>query len=160
MKHLFINFYVFFFLLMGAGANLLPGEIPYGTGTWDAASLGNHRIVVQVSEEADAVAVHISWRRRDYEPHKKNIFVLDAKTGKRILNLFPVNINREFGDLVFQPRTVPGEYYIYYLPHTSTGSKHCPKVRYLAPDQTAAQEWHQTHGLFSPALAMKKWRQL
>ncbi len=162
MKHLFIIFFVFFFLflLMGAGANLLPAEIPYGTGTWDAASLGNHRIVVQVSERADAVAVHVSWRRRDYEPHKKNIFVLDAKTGKRILNLFPVNINREFGNLVFQPRTVPGEYYIYYLPHTLTGSKHYPNVCYLAPEQTAEKEWLQKHHFTSTALAKKKWKLL
>jgi hypothetical protein len=162
MKHVFLIFYVFFFLflLMGAGSRLLQGEIPYGTGTWDAALLGNHRVVVQVSEQTDAAAVHISWRRRDDDPHKKNIIVIDAETGKRILNVYLVEINREFGDLVFQSKTIPGKYYIYYMPHTSTGSRHYPTVRYLEPEQTAEKEWLQKHHLTSAASAQKKWKQL
>ena len=35
----------------------------YGTGTWDAATLGNHRVVLKVGEKADAVWAHIPWRR-------------------------------------------------------------------------------------------------
>jgi hypothetical protein len=162
MKHLFITFHVFFFLflLMGVSLNLLSREIPYATGTWDAALLGNHRAVVQVSEPVDAAAVHISWRRRDDDPHKKDIIVLDAETGKRVLNVYLVEINREFGELVFQPQTIPGTYYIYYMPHTSTGSRHYPTVRYLEPEPTAATEWLQKHRLTSAASAQEKWKRL
>ncbi|MCP5102629.1 MAG: hypothetical protein GY950_04585, partial [bacterium] len=66
----------------------------------------------------------------------------------------------EYGDLVFQPQTVPGDYYIYYLPYTSTGSKHYPKVNYLPPKQTASNQWLQKHGLTSTTSAKKKWKKL
>ena len=47
------------------------GEVRYGTASWDAERYGNHRVVVRVAEKAEAVWVHILWRRRDLEPEKK-----------------------------------------------------------------------------------------
>jgi hypothetical protein len=152
-----VIFYGIFLLLIGF--TLFP-EIPYGTGTWDAATLGNHRVVVHVAERTDAVAVHIPWRRRDYNPEKKRIIVTDAKTGKQVLNVYFLDINREYGNLMFRPHTVPGDYYIYYLPYTHTGSKHYPKVNYLEPEKTASEEWLQKHRLTSAASAREEWKQL
>lgn len=97
-----------------------PGPSYYGTGTWNADSLGNHRAVIKVTEKADAVVEHIPWRRRDRNPEQKGIYVFDASSGKRILNVVCLNINREFGDVVFQPMTVPGDYYVYI---SSTGPR-------------------------------------
>ena len=31
--------------------------------------------------------------------------------------LSAIDINREYGDLAFQPETVPGVYQVYYLPY-------------------------------------------
>ncbi|HLP45817.1 MAG TPA: glycoside hydrolase domain-containing protein, partial [Candidatus Kapabacteria bacterium] len=66
-------------------------EIPYTTGNWDAASLGNHRVMIHVADKTDAIALHIPWRRRDLEPEKKNVIIVDAQTGQRIDNVFRVD---------------------------------------------------------------------
>lgn len=84
----------------------------YGTGTWNADSLGNHRVVVSVDQPSDAVLALIQWRRKDFNPENKDLIVIDAKTGKRITNVCRFQINREKGEVVFQPQTVPGDYYI------------------------------------------------
>ena len=90
--------------------------VPYGIGDWPE-SFGNHRARIRVAEKAEAVWVHIPWRRRDAKPENKEIIVVDAATNKRVDNVLRVNVNREFGDLLFQPATAPGEYYVYYMPY-------------------------------------------
>ena len=135
-------------------------DVPYGIGSWDADSLGSHRAVVRVSIKADAVRVHIPWRRRDFNPEKKNIIIIDAKTGARIENLWRVEINREFGDLVFQPKSIPGDYYIYYLPYTVSGSRNYPKVNYPEPKDTAKSAWIQRNGLAEGSLTDKGKKEL
>jgi hypothetical protein len=123
-----------------------PGPSYYGTGTWNADSLGNHRVVIKVTEKADAVVAHIPWRRKDHNPEQKAIEVFDASSGKRILNVACVDVNREFGDIVFQPMTVPGNYYVYYLLYRSKGTNY-PKGYYLPAEQTADPTWLRIHKL-------------
>lgn len=142
------------------GANLQPDDVSYGTGTWDAASLGNHRAVIHVSKRSDAVTVHIPWRRRDVDPQNKNVIVIDAAAGDQVMNVCMVEINREFGDLVFRPHTVPGDYYFYYMPYVTKGSKHYPTVVYGEPEQTASKVWLQRHGLEPGKLTKAKWEAL
>ena len=112
-----------------------------GTGSWDADSLGNHRAVLRVTQPAAAVFARIPWRRRDHEPEKKNALVVDATTGARIRNVHWLTVNREFSDVVFQPRTVPGEYYVYYMPSRMKGSRNYPKGYYLPWESTADSAW-------------------
>jgi hypothetical protein len=124
----------------------VPEDVPYGTGTWDAAALGNHRAVIKVMEKADAVWVHLPWRRRDDDPAKKNILFVDAATGTRVKNVCPAAVNREFGDFIFQPLTAPGDYYVYYLPNIMAGRNY-PKVTYPDMELTAEEGWLKKHGL-------------
>jgi len=130
-----------------------PQNVRYGTGTWDADPYGNHRVVIHVEEKADAVWVHIPWRRRDFDPEKKNVIFVDAATGNRVKNACPVAVSREYGDFVFQPPTAPGEYHVYYLPHIMTGRNY-PKVTYREMELTADAGWLKNHGLsaFNPPL--------
>jgi len=122
-------------------------DIPYGTGQWDADSLGNHRVVFHVSQKSDAAWVHIPWRRRDIHPENKSIILIDAHTGQQVRNLFRAQINREYGDLVFQPQTIPGDYYVYYLPFMMEGRSNYPTVTYPEAVDTADSEWLKKHGL-------------
>jgi predicted SnoaL-like aldol condensation-catalyzing enzyme len=46
--------------------------------SWDRDHLGNHRAVVRVTSNADAVKVHIPWRRRDSAPENKSLVVVDV----------------------------------------------------------------------------------
>ena len=148
-------------------------EVKYGIGDWDPESgLGNHRAVVRVeapsalkapvavksakkagatiaagAAKPAAVRVRIPWRRPDLDPDTKNVMVFDAASGERVLNILPLDVNREFGEIVFEPRTVPGDYFIYYLPYKSEGRKNYPTVKYDPPELTAETGWLAAVGL-------------
>ena len=110
-------------LLLGSAA-LGHGAEPilnYGTGDWPVKGLGNVRARLRVSEPAAAVWAHVPWRRRDTSPEAKDTILVDASTGQQLTNVVRVTISREAGDLLFQPVTAPGEYYLYYLPYRTAG---------------------------------------
>ncbi|MHB0958350.1 MAG: glycoside hydrolase domain-containing protein [Pirellulaceae bacterium] len=115
-------------------------DIPYGVGDWPE-SLGNHRARIRVEQRADAVWVHLPWRRRDATPDGIDIVVIDATTSTRVENVLRVNIQRPFGDLLFQPATVPGEYDVYYLPCKTEGPWYFPTTVYTPPSPTAESAW-------------------
>lgn len=140
-------------------AQAVPTDELYGVGIWNADSLGNHRVIVSVDKPADAVLATIDWRRRDLNPEAKNLIVVDAATGERITNVCRFTIDRERGEVVFQPQTVPGEYYIYYLKNVMSGSPYYPTVNYPAFENTASADWvkkNKLSGKKAPALPAAK----
>ena len=140
-------------------AQAVPTDELYGVGTWNADSLGNHRVAVAVDKPADAVLATIDWRRRDLNPEAKNLIVVDAATGERITNVCRFTVDRERGEEVFQPQTVPGEYYIYYLKNVMSGSPYYPTVNYPAFENTASADWvkkNKLSGKKAPALPAAK----
>lgn len=140
-------------------AQAVPTDELYGVGIWNADSLGNHRVIVSVDKPADAVLATIDWRRRDLNPEAKNLIVVDTATGERITNVCSFTIDRERGEVVFQPQTVPGEYYIYYLKNVMSGSPYYPTVNYPAFENTASADWvkkNKLSGKKAPALPAAK----
>ena len=140
-------------------AQAVPTDELYGVGIWNADSLGNHRVIVSVDKPADAVLATIDWRRRDLNPEAKNLIVVDAATGERITNVCRFTIDREQGEVVFQPQTVPGEYYIYCLKNVMSGSPYYPTVNYPAFENTASADWvkkNKLSGKKAPALPAAK----
>ncbi|MFA5056931.1 MAG: glycoside hydrolase domain-containing protein [Opitutaceae bacterium] len=114
---------------------------PHGVGDWPE-SFGNHRVRTLAEKKTDAVWLHIPWRRRDANPEAKEIIVIDAATGQRVKNVMRVDIRRESGDLLFQPVTVPGEYYVYYLPFTNSAEQwYSPSISYPMPTNLADDAW-------------------
>lgn len=109
--------------------DFLPTDVWYGTDFWTPDTLGNHRAVVYVTGNTDAVRAEIPWRRKDHDAAEKGIIIIDASTGKQVTNFFRETITREKGRLIFEPKTVPGNYYIYYLPYHTSGGPY-PKVAY------------------------------
>ena len=103
--------------------------------------LGNHRAVVRVEQKADAVVVKIPWRRRDRDPERKQIIVVDAASSQRITNVARLRLDRFEGVLAFQPQTVPGDYYVYYLPFKPQPGWGNYNYDYLPPQETAGAEW-------------------
>lgn len=121
--------------------NILPSRNLYGTGIWDRDSLGNHRAVVNVNQKADAVRVIIPWRLRLAHPEQNQIWVIDANTGQRITNVNKIKANKEQCELVFQPNTVPGNYYIYYLKTLGSRKAYYQKLIYEPYSNTADEVW-------------------
>src|SRR5437016_4566127 len=95
-------------LLLASLQSAALGAIGYGVADkpWDE-SLGSQRAVVQVlagaGAGAGAVRVQIPWRRRDAEPAKKAIILVDATTNKPVRNFARAHINREAGTILFVP---------------------------------------------------------
>jgi len=153
MKNKKLYFFIAFAMLLlsqKAEAQILK----YSTGSWNEDTLGNHRAVVKVNAKSDALLAHIDWRRRDHHPENIDVIVLDAATGKRVNNVFRVNINREFGEFIFQA-TSAGIYYFYYMPHV-TGKGNYPKVYYNAPASLAEKSWLGKNKLTTSPVALKQ----
>ena len=120
-------------------AGLPPTSVEYSTGQWDADSLGNHRVVLSVTDTSHVVKAVIPWRRRDVHPEQKNLLLFNAQ-GTRVQNLYPADVNREYGELYFEADT-PGQYFLYYLPAENTGRSNYPTYTYPAFTQTASAAW-------------------
>ena len=137
------------------------GDVSYGVTDkpWDIG-LGNHRARIQVAAPAEAVWVRLPWRRRDQDAAQKNIIVVDAATDSPIKNVVRVEVNREFGDLVFQPKTAPGEYYVYYLPYVVPKHNGWYEDGYLPPENTADAAWMEHNHLTTALLAQGHWQKL
>ncbi len=159
MSHRLRNMLCLLILAILSGGPLLAfrEEIRYGTGTWDAATFGNHRAIIRVASSADAVRVRIPWRRRDGNPEKKNLVVIEADTGARIKNVCPVAVNREFGEFIFQAAGAPKDYFVYYLPWLMKGRSNYPTVIYPEMEMSAEDVWLKNHGLspFRPVAGNK-----
>ncbi len=111
---------------------------------WNSDSLGNHRAVVQYTGTGNVAKVEINWRRRDNDPQNKRIIIEDAKTHQNIANVKTGIVNREYGEIYFEPISSSGIYYVYYLPYKNEGRSNYPKGVYLEPEATAAANWLQS----------------
>ncbi|MEG1642902.1 MAG: DUF6067 family protein [Bacteroidales bacterium] len=100
-------------------ASFAPDGIPFlvADSAWKADMQGNHRAVVHVNGKAAAVVAELPWRRPDLRPETKKIVVVDAKTGENVQKVYVQTLTSEKGVVAFEPVTVPGDYYIYYLPY-------------------------------------------
>lgn len=141
-----------FIALMASGA--LSAQTPdildknlYGVDQWAYVdSLGNHRILLEVKSDNDAVLADIPWRLRIIEPEQKNIVVVDASTGKQVDNVYVYENNYSEGRFAFQPVSGPGLYYVYYLSYKKSGGYY-PKVSYYPFESTADDEWIRKNNL-------------
>jgi hypothetical protein len=116
--------------------------LAYGTGDWDADTLGNHRVVIRVDEtHGPAVRVEIPWRRRDQHPEKKALILIDRASGSHVTDLVCRHINREMANLAFQPVSDHADYELYFMPYTGTVQAPYPQITYLEPDQARASAW-------------------
>lgn len=135
-------------------------EITFGSGQWDSTRYGNHRFIIRLDKPCPAAAVEIPWRRRDNDPEKKHIIIVDAASGEMVQNAIWIDINREFGRLIFQPKTTPGDYYIYYMPHIHGGRANYPTVTYPPHSETADLAWIKSLGPKTPINFSKTWKVL
>jgi len=136
-----------FFLLSFLVASNLTGygqDIKYSVceNCWEVDSLGNHRAVLQVETDSKAVRAILPWRRQDQNPNEKNIVVTDAQ-GKKILNIHRGNIDREKGEIYFEPQSGKGVYYAYYLLYRFKGSRNYPTAVYQSFSETSDAQWRK-----------------
>jgi hypothetical protein len=127
---------------------------------WNPDSLGNHRFVLRVDVGADAVVAQVPWRRRDANPEKVAAILIDARTHQRVRNVARMEIDAENGWFVFQPASVPADYYLYYLPYEGTVKSNYPKITYRAVDDAPDRQWLLRNALTQVNAQWNGWRQL
>lgn len=111
--------------------------------TWKTDELGNIRAVIQVKNASKIAFAKIEWRRRDKNPEEKYLIVTDSN-GTIIKNVKRGEINREFGEIFFEPTNGAGIYYVYYLPYKKSGSANYPKDFYPKFDGAVDAVWQNT----------------
>ena len=139
-------------------------EMTYESGNWahpdytqPFISNGNHRILINVSDsEQPIVQVLVPWRRRDDNPEMKAIIIVDSTTNLPVKNQFIVDVNNESGHILFQPNDGSHQYYIYYLPHQSTGGYY-PTLEYLPVTKLSAFPWFSDGALTKELLDRIPW---
>ena len=117
-------------------------DYDYKIGEWEHPNYkkpfsfnGNHRVIVVLDSPSDELhQVIIPWRRRDINPDQKDIIIINSINGEEIKEKHFVEINNEFGHIIFRPDKSSTNYYFYYLPHNSTGGYY-PKVEYVKPQK-------------------------
>jgi hypothetical protein len=140
-------------MVFACGSASALDEAAYGVGSWPEAGFGNHRAIVEVQQAAPAVRVNIPWRRRDHNPERFEIIVMDAATKKRVENMVPLSINREAAEFAFEPQTVPGTYEFYYLPYKPGTGNFDAAGTYFPAKETADPAWRMAHQLDDAGMA-------
>jgi hypothetical protein len=78
-------------------------------------SFGNHRAVLQVGEDEEAVQIIIPWRRHDPDPGDRMLLLISAGSNDTVKNIHRISVDNESCEILAGPvRT--GTYYLYYLP--------------------------------------------
>lgn len=129
------------FVLLLVSCSCFSQQIKYSVAKnlW-ADTLGNHRAVIEVDKNADAVEVKINWRRRDEDAANKAIMITDEK-GNRVKNIYRININRERGDFAFEPTSGAGKYFVYYYPWSGRKLDGGFEGDYLKKEKSPDENW-------------------
>ncbi len=140
---------------------LTEQPVPYSVAPvpWPS-ELGSQRAVVRVDQPAEAVRVHIAWRRHDSDPAAKHIVVASAASGAEIADVAPARVTPIAGDIVFRPAEGAGIYYVYYLPFTTQVTWGWYGGAYTPPRDTADPAWRARNGLTPEQLAADGWSEL
>ena len=129
-------------LLSGCYCETAGQELRYAVceNCWLPDSLGNHRAVVEVMAAGKVARAMIPWRRRDYNPEGKSLLVTD-KSGRIIKNVKKVFVNREVGDILFEPVSGAGKYYVYFMKYWVKGRSNYPTIVYPPYHESADPNW-------------------
>ncbi len=121
-----------------------PDGIPFvvADSTWAIDQRGNHRAVVSVADPSvGAVVARLPWRRPDLRPEIKRVLVTDAEDNE-IKDVTVTELTSERGEVIFNPSSGKGQYFIYYLPFKwQTWFNNVSD--YLPPEYEAGKEWKE-----------------
>uniref|UniRef100_UPI0032168D20 glycoside hydrolase domain-containing protein n=1 Tax=uncultured Draconibacterium sp. TaxID=1573823 RepID=UPI0032168D20 len=127
------NLFVLALLILLSCASKERTNYSVAEHSWEE-NLGNHRAVLEVDNQAEAVVLDIVWRRHDKNPANKR-FIFIHENGDTIKNIERVEVNNERCQLVFGPIETSGTYYFYYLPYEVQENYGFYNKGYLKPEK-------------------------
>lgn len=78
-------------------------------------SFGNHRALLEVHSDGEAMRIEIPWRRHDRDPEKRMLLLVSAETGDTVRNIRRIRVDNEICEILAGPLK-KGSYHFYYLP--------------------------------------------
>jgi hypothetical protein len=75
-------------------------------------SFGNHRAVLDIHSDAEAVHIDLPWRRHDRDPQKRMLLLVSAETGDTVSNIHRIHIDGERCEILAGP-VEAGSYHFY-----------------------------------------------
>lgn len=115
-------------------------NVPPVSKTW-SDTFGNHRVVLEVTKAAEAVALNVCWRRADMNPEKRRFVIVNAQTGDTVKNILRKKVNNESCEIVFGPVVNPGLYYFYYLSYPVFDGHGGYGADYYKPEAAPEDGW-------------------
>ncbi len=103
----------------------------YRVGEWDEETLGNHRLLIQADDTQPAVHCMVSWRRSDFNPEKKGVFIRPQGKSNFIKRVHVKHISQEELDLIFEPVQGVTTYEVYYMRFEGTTRAPYSVINYL-----------------------------
>lgn len=121
------------------------GEVPYTIAEqpWPDER-GNHRVHIFMDQPTRVVQISIPWRRLDPDPEQKAVLLFGPQDSQ-ILNVAVTAMSAASADVLFEA-TMPGDYFLYYLPHKKLNGRQSvlgPKGQYMAPQEEQTAAWNQ-----------------
>ena len=114
-KGLFLGIALSLCLIIASGCQSeVPSPYRVATEAWPE-SFGNHRAVLEISSDEEAVRIDLPWRRHDRDPQKRMLLLVSAETGDTIFNIHRIRVDGEKCEVLAGP-VEEGIYYFYYLP--------------------------------------------
>ena len=78
-------------------------------------SNGNHRAVLHVEKNEQAVHIVLPWRRHDPNPQDKRLLLISAESNDTVPNIHRIQVDKKSCEIFAGP-VKAGTYYLYYLP--------------------------------------------
>ncbi|WP_242132538.1 glycoside hydrolase domain-containing protein [Aestuariivivens marinum] len=147
MKELMSRLIALSMVMCTAQQIIAQTELKYNVAEtpWEAG-FGNHRAIVEVPKNADAVKLDFNWRRHDKNPAERRLLIVNAKTGDTISNIHRLIVNNETCKLVFGP-VEKGSYYFYYLPFKPDKEWGFYRYGYLKKEDIPSKHWMEENKL-------------
>ncbi len=112
-----------------------------------AEELGNHRAIIEIKKPAEAIYLHLPWRRHDPDPANKKFIIIHEESLDTIKNIHRVNVNQEKCELVFGPVQKSGEYAFYYVPFRPDPDHGFFRYGYFPPESSPDDHWSSENKL-------------
>jgi len=103
-------------------------------------SFGNHRAVIFIESDADAVHIAIPWRRHDPNPQDHLLLLVSQQSGDTIRNIHRIRVDREWCELLAGP-VKKGIHHLYYLPFEVQEGHGFYNRDYLKQEPEAEKYW-------------------
>ncbi len=140
INSLFLGIAVSLILILVSGCQSEePGLYRVATEPWPE-SFGNHRAVLEISNDEEAIRIDLPWRRHDRDPQKRMLLLVSIETGDTVLNIHRIRVDGEKCEILAGP-VKAGSYHFYYLPFEVQEGYGFYGKDYLPVEGPPAKEW-------------------